>query len=142
MKTLYKIFIVLITVSLLVQCKKEDKYKPIDQTEQESIEILNKLNPHDTDVDPNKPFYQGEVQEVIDAGSYTYLKIKENIKGHSFKGDHESIDFWIVVSNTPVKVGDEVRFQKELVTKDYFSKTLNRYFEELMFASNIQHKIE
>lgn len=141
MRTLYKIFIVLIAVSLLVQCKKEE-YKPIDPTQQESIEILNKLNPHNTDVDPNKPFYQGEVHEVIGVGSYTYLKIKENIKGHSFKGDHESIDFWIVVSSIPVKVGDEVRFQKELVTKNYFSKTLNRYFEELMFASNIQRKIE
>ncbi len=78
-----------------------------------------------------KPYYQGEVISLQNAGGYTYLEVKE----------HSDKTFWVAVTRTEVQLGDYVRFQKELVTKNFISKTLNKTFEELMFASNLQYKV-
>ncbi|DAB33578.1 MAG: hypothetical protein PWQ42_884 [Sulfurospirillum sp.] len=78
------------------------------------------------------PFYGGVVKEVIHAGGYTYLLVQEKNAG----------SFWAAVSSVGVKVGDEVRFQKEFVANKFHSKALNRDFEELMFASNIEYKVK
>lgn len=78
-----------------------------------------------------QPYYQGEVVALEHAGGYTYLRIKE----------HSNETFWVAVSRAEAKVGDYVRFQKELVTENFTSKTLNKTFKELMFASNLQYKV-
>ena len=78
-----------------------------------------------------KPYYQGEVVTVEHGGAYSYLEVKE----------HTEQTFWVAVNAAEVKVGDYVRFQKELVTKNFKSKALDRTFDELMFGSNLQHKI-
>jgi hypothetical protein len=78
------------------------------------------------------PFYQGDVVSVEHGGGYTYIEVKEKTEK----------TFWIAVSNSDVKVGDFVRFQKELVMKNFKSKALKRTFEELMFASSLQYKVE
>lgn len=77
-------------------------------------------------------YYQGEIVSVEHGGSYSYLEIKE----------HTEETFWVAVTRTEVKVGDYVRFQKELVTQNFKSKALDRTFEELMFGSNLQYKIK
>ena len=87
-------------------------------------------NPHRGQVN-NNPYYQGEVVTVEQAGAYTYLEVKEKTEK----------TFWVAVNSADVKVGDYVRFQKELVTKNFKSKVLKRTFEELMFASGLQHRI-
>jgi len=79
-----------------------------------------------------KPYYHGEVVTIEHAGPYSYMEIKE----------HSGQTFWVAVNKTEVKVGDYVRFQKELVTKNFKSKGLDRTFEELMFGSNLQYKIQ
>ncbi|WP_309496650.1 hypothetical protein [Sulfurovum sp.] len=79
-----------------------------------------------------KPFYQGEVVTIENAGPYSYLEIKE----------HSEKTFWVAVNKTEVKVGDYVRFHKELVTQNFKSKALDRTFEELMFGSNLQYKVK
>ena len=78
------------------------------------------------------PYYQGEVVSVDHGGSYSYLEIKE----------HTEETFWVAVTRTEVKVGDYVRFQKELVTQNFKSKALDRTFEELMFGSNLQYQVQ
>lgn len=78
-----------------------------------------------------KPYYQGEVVTVEHGGAYSYLEVKE----------HTEQTFWVAVNTAEVKVGDYVRFQKELVTKNFKSKALDRTFDELMFGSSLQHKI-
>jgi len=78
-----------------------------------------------------KPFYQGEAMKVDHGGAYTYIEVKE----------HSEKTFWIAVTNSDVKVGDYIRFKKELVTNKFKSKALNRTFDEIMFASNLQHKV-
>lgn len=79
-----------------------------------------------------QPYYQGEVVTVDHGGAYSYLEVKE----------HTEATFWVAVNRTEVKVGDYVRFQKELVTQNFKSKALDRTFEELMFGSNLQHKVQ
>jgi formylmethanofuran:tetrahydromethanopterin formyltransferase len=78
-----------------------------------------------------KPFYQGKVLSVEHGGAYTYLEVKESTQ----------LSFWVAVTRSDVKIGDYVRFQKELVTNGFKSKALNKTFDELMFASNLQHKV-
>ncbi len=80
----------------------------------------------------SNPYYQGEVVTVEQGGSYSYLEVKE----------HTEETFWVAVNRAEVKVGDYVRFQKELVTQNFKSKALDRTFDILMFGSNLQHKIE
>ena len=78
-----------------------------------------------------KPYYQGEVVTVDQGGAYTYLEVKEQTEE----------TFWVAVGSADVKVGDYVRFQKELVTQNFKSQALDRVFDELMFGSNLEHKI-
>ena len=78
-----------------------------------------------------KPYYQGEVVTVDQGGAYTYLEVKEQTEE----------TFWVAVNSADVKVGDYVRFQKELVTQNFKSQALDRTFDELMFGSNLEHKI-
>ena len=85
-----------------------------------------------------KPRYQGVVVEVLDAKAYTYLKIDEKNPGYDPK---KLKSFWIVVNNSAVNVGDYVRFQKELVAKNFKSDTLNRTFDEVMFASELEYRV-
>jgi hypothetical protein len=85
-----------------------------------------------------KPKYQGTVLKVLDGQAYTYLKIDEKVSG---KNTEKLKAFWIVVDKSSAKAGDYVRFQKELVTKKFTSKTLNRTFDEIMFASKLEYKV-
>ena len=86
-------------------------------------------NPHNAQ--NNNPYYEGEVVAVEQAGAYTYLEVKEQTEK----------TFWVAVSSADVKVGDYVRFQMELVTKNFKSKTLGKTFDEVMFASGLQQRI-
>lgn len=85
---------------------------------------------NDQEKNNNKPFYYGSVVEVHHAGAYTYMNVKENTQE----------TFWVVVENSDVKEGDYVRFKKQLVAKNFDSKELNRKFDEIMFADNLEYK--
>jgi len=77
-----------------------------------------------------KAFYQGEIVQVLQAKEYTYLQIKENT----------NLTFWVTTTAISAKIGDFVRFQKELVTQNFKSKTLNKVFKELMFVSHLEYR--
>lgn len=79
-----------------------------------------------------KNAYEGIVTEVINGGGYTYLQIEEQNKKR----------FWIAVTGQPVKEGTQVRFKEEMVIKDFQSKALNRKFDEIMFASDLQYRTD
>jgi hypothetical protein len=97
-----------------------------------SSEAMPKVPYHNSKADANKPFYYGTVVEVQHGGSYTYMNIKEKTKE----------TFWVVVNNSDVKVGDYVRFKQQLVAKNFESKELNRKFDEIMFADNLEYKTQ
>jgi len=100
-----------------------------------SKDSTNEVNTTKTEV---KPFYQGEILELENAGGYTYILVQEKIQGNDKK---ELKSFWIAVTLTEAKVGDYIRFKKELVMKNYKSKLLKKSFDEVMFASNLEYRV-
>ena len=86
---------------------------------------------HSFSNDSIQPYYQGKVLEFVQGGAYTYIEVEETT----------GLSFWIAVERIDVKEGDEIRFKNELVAKDFHSKTLDRVFDELMFASDVQYHV-
>jgi len=70
--------------------------------------------------------HTGKVLEHMDSGGYTYMKIDE-------KGD----SYWIAVSNIEISDGAHIRFEEQMWMDNFTSKTLNRTFKKLMFASHV-----
>jgi hypothetical protein len=66
------------------------------------------------------------VQEVIQATSYTYLKVKE--------ADNE---FWIAVTKRQIEPGATISFADALEMTDFQSKDLQRTFDKIYFVSRI-----
>ena len=73
--------------------------------------------------------HEGVIKDVIHGGGYTYLEIEDAKKS-----------YWIAVEGVEIPKGLEVRFEEEMRAKNFQSKALNRTYDELMFASNLQHR--
>jgi len=67
---------------------------------------------------------KGEVLEVKDVESYTYLRLKTK--------DGET---WAAVSKTPVKKGAEVTIENVMVMSNFESKSLKKTFPKILFGS-------
>ena len=70
------------------------------------------------------PILSGTVLEVLEAGPYTYLKVKTN------EGE-----VWSAVQKAPVKKGENVTLVPDTVMENFESKTLNRKFDRVVFAT-------
>lgn len=79
-----------------------------------------------------KPYYQGEIINIEHGGAYTYLEILEST----------DMSFWIVVDRVEAKKGDFVMFQEQLIAQDFYSKALDKTFDEVMFATDLQYRLE
>jgi len=103
-----------------------------DSSDQKTEFLSDQMHPHNQIEDQEvKPFYQGEVIAFEHGGAYTYIEVKEKT----------DMSFWITVEKADVKLGDYVMFQEEFVAKDFHSDALNKKFEEIMFASNLQYRV-
>lgn len=78
-----------------------------------------------------KPFYQGEIITIEHGGGYSFLEILEST----------DMSFWIVVEKVDAQKGDFVMFQEDLVAENFHSKALDRTFDEIMFATNLQYRV-
>jgi hypothetical protein len=70
------------------------------------------------------PSLKGEVLETVDAGTYTYLRLKTT--------DGE---MWAAVLSAPVKKGARVTIESPMLMTNFESKTLNRKFDKIIFGS-------
>lgn len=68
----------------------------------------------------------GQVKNVMQSGEYTYLEIAQ-AKGN----------LWVAAPATPLKVGDKVVWDGDMVMRNFQSKTLNRNFETIIFATRV-----
>ena len=68
-------------------------------------------------------FRKGKVLSSLDAGMYTYIELVENGK-----------TIWIAAPAMIVKKGDTIRFSEGAKMSNYFSKSLNRTFESVLFV--------
>jgi hypothetical protein len=71
--------------------------------------------------------HKGKVVQKMDAAGYTYLEIDEKGK-----------KLWVAVMQTPVKEGDIVEIPDSPVMVNFTSKTLNRTFDEILFAAGVR----
>jgi hypothetical protein len=73
---------------------------------------------------PSAPVVKGEVLEVKDVESYTYLRLKTK--------DGET---WAAFNKTPVKKGDEVTIENVMVMNNFESKSLKKTFKTILFGT-------
>jgi hypothetical protein len=69
---------------------------------------------------------EGKVVDFMDAGSYTYFQVT-----------HKDKTRWLAAPKTPVVKGVVVRYGSGSVMHDFFSKSMNRNFPEIIFLSHI-----
>ena len=73
---------------------------------------------------PGGPVYQGQVLEVKDVQSYTYLRLKT-----------KEGEVWAAVRTAPVKPGDKVTIDNVTVMNNFESKSLNKTFSTIVFGN-------
>jgi len=72
--------------------------------------------------------YTGVVVDILNGGGYTYLQIEDSFKK----------SYWAALEGVKIDKGTEVRFTEEMRAQKFQSKSLERTFDELIFASNLQ----
>ena len=75
--------------------------------------------------------HQAKVQETLNSGGYTYMKVKDGKNS-----------YWIAMTKRDVKVGDTVKFNEQIWMKNFHSKTLNRTFDNILFAADTTPRVE
>ena len=71
----------------------------------------------------------GKVLETMDSAGYTYINVET-----------ETGEKWIAVNQSAVEVGEEVTFMDGMVMQNFFSKSLDRTFPEIVFSSGLVGK--
>jgi hypothetical protein len=66
---------------------------------------------------------KGKVVSAIDTGMYTYMELSSGKE-----------TMWIAVTAMPVKKGDTVAYDQGAIMTNFYSKTLNRTFPQVMFV--------
>jgi hypothetical protein len=92
-----------------------------------AISFLNgTLSASTTNPSLEQASHKGKVLETMNAGSYTYILFQEKGK-----------KLWAAAPRTLVKIGDTVAFGQAAPMKNFFSKTLNRKFETILFVGAV-----
>jgi len=65
----------------------------------------------------------GKVVETMDSGGYTYVLL-----------DNDGKQTWVAVPKTKVVKGSKMSFQPGAEMTNFYSKTLNRTFEKIIFS--------
>ncbi len=70
---------------------------------------------------------KGKIVETMDVSGYTYIQI-DNGSGNYI---------WAAIPKTKLKIGEEITLQGGTMMRNFTSKTLNRTFESIIFASGV-----
>jgi len=70
---------------------------------------------------------KGKVAETMDASGYTYVRLD----------DGSGKELWAAVPKAELKVGEEISLQGGSVMENFNSKTLNKTFEKIIFATGV-----
>jgi starvation-inducible outer membrane lipoprotein len=133
MKTekLLKAFLLFSMAALLVSCNSKPSDKEKAEKGHEAQEVTQAASePQDHDGHSLQPvIIKGKVLETIDSSGYTYVKFSS--------GSGES---WAAVPETEVVVGEEIELLGGQTMNGFHSRTLNRTFNEIIFANAIKGK--
>lgn len=83
-------------------------------------------NEHQKKVQKPEDIYYGTILEIKDAMRYKYLKINE-----------EGKELWIAIADVPVNVGDKIGYDKKIPMQNFKSKSLDKTFKMVFFASEL-----
>jgi len=87
--------------------------------------------PHDaTTASAAATVQKGTVLSTIDIENYTYLEIGQEIDG-------KQKTVWLATGTVAAKKGDSIEFLNGMTLNDYHSKSLNRTFSTIIFASAV-----
>jgi len=70
---------------------------------------------------------QGKVLETMDASIYTYMQVSSD------KGP-----IWLAASKVKVAKGDTIGYPNGAVMKNFFSPSLNRNFDTILFLDKVE----
>jgi len=73
-----------------------------------------------------KKIAYGKVLEKKEVMGYDYLRVDQN-----------GTQRWVAIAKAPVKVGDTVGYDTKTVMKNFKSKTLDKVFDEIIFANEV-----
>ncbi len=72
---------------------------------------------------------RGTVSEIIQTRTYSYLKVL-----------HEGGASWLAAPRDGYTQGEVIRYSRGLTMHDFFSRTLNRRFDEILFVERVQRQ--
>jgi hypothetical protein len=76
---------------------------------------------------PASAVHEGKVASTMNSAGYTYVEVDEKGK-----------KLWVAVIETKIKTGDKVEFPDSPPMENFYSKTLNRTFEKIIFSPVIR----
>lgn len=79
--------------------------------------------------DTGEAAYSGTVQETFNSGGYTYLRFKSADK-----------EYWAASGAVSVKPGDQIVLDEVYPMHGFYSKSLDREFDFILFTSQIMKK--
>ena len=100
-------------IIFLLGCGNDDSKK------QETVENTNQIS----NVESNSR--SGIVVDKMEAGTYSYLQLKENDKL-----------YWVAVPRMEIENGESIYFSEYMEMKDFKSETLDQTFESVLFVND------
>ncbi len=91
---------------------------PADRPSQTSVQ---------TPSEPQLAAFSGEIVEKQDVSPYTYVRLD----------DGAGNQLWAAIPQTPLEIGEKIALKGGSVMTNFTSKTLNRTFESIIFASGL-----
>ena len=76
---------------------------------------------------PRPSIIKGKVLEKMEASNYTYVRL----------GDSAGNEIWAALPKTELEIGEEISLMGGTAMGNFTSKSLNRTFESIIFASGI-----
>ena len=115
-----------VIILLALSCRQKEAEPQAQNTEPQSTAPAQQQVPAQPSPAAATGTITGVVEEVLQATSYTYLKVKADDR-----------DIWIAVTKREIKTGETVSFAAELEMKNFESKDLQRTFESIYFVSQL-----
>ncbi|HCY75557.1 MAG TPA: hypothetical protein DHV28_06515 [Ignavibacteriales bacterium] len=105
-------FLFISTIAIMIACGEKEQPQVDNQTQM-------------NDKSMSTTVHNVLVEEKLDAGNYTYLKVNEN--GNSY---------WIAVNKMDINPNEYVIFSKSMEMKNFKSEVLNRTFDSVLFVDD------
>ncbi len=117
----------MLLLSTSVACNRQDAEKTVQSTPApEAAAPATAETPAPAVTSAPLTIKKGTVAEAMNAAGYTYMLVDDGTEKK-----------WVAITESKVKVGDEVSYYDGIVMKNFHSKTLDRNFDSVVFSSGL-----